>query len=125
MQRQSNTFRGAELSPPHTSLPMPPYSPEMKIDEATVLPLFRRHSGDGKRGVSRYRCSPERRAHFIPVVVILCLFILWWFSHPVYLEMKNGRMIGVSRQMIQQNTYLANLASIFTPYPSISENGGQ
>ena len=39
-----------------------------------------------ERGASRSRVVPLperwRWIHAIPVIVLLCFFILWWFSHP-------------------------------------------
>ncbi|XP_052187063.1 uncharacterized protein LOC127797904 [Diospyros lotus] len=35
--------------------------------------------------------------HCIPVIVLICLFVLWWFSYRVNLETRDGRIIAVHR----------------------------
>ncbi|KAI5576971.1 hypothetical protein POPTR_009G093700v4 [Populus trichocarpa] len=39
----------------------------------------------------------DKWIHAIPMVVLLCLFTLWWFSYPVNLEIKDGRIVGIHR----------------------------
>uniref|UniRef100_A0A6N2NDU8 Uncharacterized protein n=1 Tax=Salix viminalis TaxID=40686 RepID=A0A6N2NDU8_SALVM len=39
----------------------------------------------------------DKWIHAIPTAVLLCLFTLWWFSYPVNLEIKDGRIVGIHR----------------------------
>ncbi|XVF20167.1 hypothetical protein REPUB_Repub11eG0175000 [Reevesia pubescens] len=52
-----------------------------------------------ERGTSRYRVFPwaERWTwiHAIPLLVLICFFILWWFSRPVNVEIKDGRIVAI------------------------------
>lgn len=45
------------------------------------LPLYHHRSAAVKRDFPRSR-SPEKLIHAIPLLVLLCLFTLWWFSFP-------------------------------------------
>ncbi|KAI3450494.1 hypothetical protein Pfo_007159 [Paulownia fortunei] len=120
MHRQGSSSRAIEL--PQISQPRSLFSPRRKMEETTDLPLYNRYSSDSKREISGSRL-PEKLVHLIPVVVLLCLFILWWFSYPVNLEFKNGRITAAYRVMTQNTPFfhLTNQASTFPPYPSISE----
>ncbi|KAG8387751.1 hypothetical protein BUALT_Bualt02G0053900 [Buddleja alternifolia] len=92
------------------------------MDGTTHLPLYNRISGDGNREIPSSRRA-EKLVHLIPVVLLLCLFILWWFSYPVELEIRDGRITAVY-QVITQNIpflHLTNLATVSAPYPIISE----
>ncbi|KAE8687252.1 Kinase superfamily protein [Hibiscus syriacus] len=33
--------------------------------------------------------------HAIPLLVLLCFFILWWMSRPVNVEIKDGRIVAI------------------------------
>lgn len=48
--------------------------------------MYRRYSGEGRKTSSR--CSPEKMLHLIPVVVLLCFFILWCFSYPGMIDIR-------------------------------------
>ncbi|CAK9174197.1 unnamed protein product, partial [Ilex paraguariensis] len=51
------------------------------VEEAIPeLPLYHRRPGIGRREFLRFRWS-DKLIHLIPVIVLLCLFILWWFSN--------------------------------------------
>ncbi|QCD88290.1 hypothetical protein DEO72_LG3g2832 [Vigna unguiculata] len=64
-------------------------------DSLDELPIYHR-SVTGRRDNSRSRSPPaEKCIHLIPVVVMLCLFTLWWFSFPVNLEIKDGRITAI------------------------------
>ncbi|GAB2286114.1 hypothetical protein Dimus_020538 [Dionaea muscipula] len=41
--------------------------------------------------------SPERLIHLIPLIVLLSCFILWWFSYPVTLVIKDGQITEINR----------------------------
>ncbi|CAJ1979382.1 unnamed protein product [Sphenostylis stenocarpa] len=59
------------------------------------LPIYHR-SVTGRRETSRSRpTSTEKCIHSIPVIVLLCVFTLWWFSYPVDVEIKDGRITGI------------------------------
>ncbi|KAL0436502.1 UNVERIFIED_CONTAM: hypothetical protein Sradi_0358100 [Sesamum radiatum] len=66
--------------------------------------------------------SSEIAVHFIPIIVLFCLLILWWFSHPVKLEMKNGRL-AATYQIAVQDKPSSPTDEVLTvpPYPWISE----
>ncbi|PIN00710.1 hypothetical protein CDL12_26788 [Handroanthus impetiginosus] len=92
------------------------------MEETAILPLHKRHSGSFRRGIWGSRLQ-EKLIHLIPVIVLLCFFILWWFSYPVNVEIKNGRITAVERVMLQNTpfSHLDDQASTFPPYPLISE----
>lgn len=50
-------------------------------DNLLGLPLYDLRNTTGKREISLLR-SAERWLHAIPVIVLLCLFVLWWYSFP-------------------------------------------
>ncbi|PON84156.1 hypothetical protein TorRG33x02_200540 [Trema orientale] len=58
------------------------------------LPVYDPHSGIGKKEIGRSRLA-EKWVHAIPLLVLLCLFILWWFCYPVTLEIKEGRIVAI------------------------------
>ncbi|KAF1898848.1 hypothetical protein Lal_00018968 [Lupinus albus] len=58
------------------------------------LPLYHRRSAAVRRDTSRSR-SPEKWIHVIPVLVLLCFFFLWWFSFPVHVDVKDGRITSI------------------------------
>ncbi|KAK7341758.1 hypothetical protein VNO80_24697 [Phaseolus coccineus] len=64
-------------------------------DSPEELPIYHR-SVTGRRDTSRSRSPPaEKCIHLIPVMVLLCLFTLWWFSFPVNVEIKDGRITAI------------------------------
>ncbi|KAL2328678.1 hypothetical protein Fmac_022105 [Flemingia macrophylla] len=64
-------------------------------DSQNGLPLYHR-SAAGRRDTSRSRSSvAEKCIHAIPAIVLLCLFTLWWFSFPVDVEVKDGRITAI------------------------------
>ncbi|GMI94294.1 hypothetical protein HRI_003098700 [Hibiscus trionum] len=38
---------------------------------------------------------PEIWIHAIPLLLLLCFFILWWMSRPVNVEIKDGRIVDI------------------------------
>ncbi|PWA81831.1 hypothetical protein CTI12_AA183420 [Artemisia annua] len=74
------------------------------------LPIFNPASGGGRRdnnnnqGWSSRSVMNYRLIHLIPVVVMLCFFILWCFSTPVELETKDGvtRFVPISDKKPQE-----------------------
>ncbi|CAK8575943.1 unnamed protein product [Lathyrus sativus] len=99
-------------------------------DSLDLLPVYHtRTVVAGRRDVSRSRMPlADKMIHVIPLLVLLCLFTLWWFSFPVDLEFKDGRITTI-RQMdtpISNDharfdfTILAVAAS--SPIPSIHQD---
>ncbi|KAI3782394.1 hypothetical protein L2E82_12439 [Cichorium intybus] len=69
-------------------------------DVAGELPIFNPASAIGRRESQSWSTRSVvkyRRIHLIPLVVMLCFFILWIFSSPVDLETKDGRNNFVPR----------------------------
>ncbi|RDX83183.1 hypothetical protein CR513_35933, partial [Mucuna pruriens] len=67
------------------------------IDEDSLdgLPVYHR-SITVRRDTSRSRSpATEKCIHAIPALVLLCLFTLWWFSFPVDVEIKDGRITAI------------------------------
>ncbi|TYI35056.1 hypothetical protein ES332_A03G049500v1 [Gossypium tomentosum] len=50
-----------------------------------------------KKGVSRFRMFPlpEKLVHAIPLILFLCVFILWLLSRPVNVEVKDGKFVAI------------------------------
>ncbi|KAG4994262.1 hypothetical protein JHK86_031089 [Glycine max] len=64
------------------------------LDEDS-LPIYHR-SLTGRRDTFRSRSpATEKGIHAIPALVLLCLFTLWWFSFPVDVEIKDGRITAI------------------------------
>ncbi|KAL8191662.1 hypothetical protein R6Q57_028393 [Mikania cordata] len=64
------------------------------------LPIYNPASAAGQKESQSWRSRSEmsyKLIHLIPVVVIVCFFILWCFSSPVDLETKDGRTTLVPR----------------------------
>jgi Flp pilus assembly protein TadB len=52
-------------------------------DSLDALPLYHHRTVAGRREVSRSRSPPvDKMIHAIPMLVLLCIFTLWWFSFP-------------------------------------------
>ncbi|CAJ2654293.1 unnamed protein product [Trifolium pratense] len=52
-------------------------------DSLDALPLYHHRTVAGRRDGSRSRSPPaDKMIHAIPMLVMLCLFTLWWFSFP-------------------------------------------
>ncbi|KAL7264596.1 hypothetical protein ACSBR1_002536 [Camellia fascicularis] len=99
------------------------HSPRRKTEGLTDLPLFEGPSLYQKMSRSR---SSEKWIHVIPVIVFLCIFILWWFSYPVNLEFKDGRIMAVHRiemadPLDETRVEFTILASTTPPNTSISQ----
>ncbi|KAL3653101.1 hypothetical protein CASFOL_002782 [Castilleja foliolosa] len=111
MQRQASTIRVVDLPQPKSFFSP---SPRRKMEGPTSdLPVF-----NSKREILGSNLK-GKLVHLIPLLVLLCLFILWWCSYPVFLEMKNGRITDAYR-MMKQNIPLASTSPV-PPYTSISE----
>ncbi|KAI4334460.1 hypothetical protein L6164_019153 [Bauhinia variegata] len=94
-------------------------------DDLDGLPLYDPRSTIGKREFSHSR-SAGKWIHAIPVLVLFCFFMLWWFSFPVTVLIEDGRITAIR----QSNTSILNdtridltiLAVSATPIPSILQN---
>ncbi|OIS97639.1 hypothetical protein A4A49_03986 [Nicotiana attenuata] len=56
-----------------------------------MLPLYNRPNS-ASRTISIPSWFSGKWIHLIPLAVFLCLLILWWFSYPVMLEIRDGRI---------------------------------
>ncbi|KAK3206124.1 hypothetical protein Dsin_020170 [Dipteronia sinensis] len=57
------------------------------------LPLYSRRPGTRQ---SRRETSPAPKCvHVIPVILFFTFFILWWFSYPVNLVIKDGKIVEI------------------------------
>ncbi|KAL1817151.1 hypothetical protein DCAR_0521570 [Daucus carota subsp. sativus] len=77
---------------------------------------------------SSYKTSPAslKLIHILPLIVLLCLFILWYFSYPVNLEIKDGRLtrikpVVMSRSLNESRVDLTILAKAASPNVSVSD----
>ncbi|WCJ41130.1 hypothetical protein M5689_022013 [Euphorbia peplus] len=86
-------------------------------DNAPVLPLYFPSSSIFRRS------SAEKLVHLIPFLVLLCLLTLWWFSYPVNLVMKNGKIIAIPHlKTTQAEVEVAILASAISPVTPLPYN---
>ncbi|KAK4440796.1 Serine/threonine-protein kinase PBL27 [Sesamum alatum] len=108
---QSSNSRPTELPVPQ---PRAMFFQRRRAERGPILPLHNRENSGLRSSVIA--------VHFIPILVLVCLFILWWFSHPVKLEMKNGRL-AAAYQIAVQDTPPSPTDEVLTvpPYPWISE----
>ncbi|KAF8412457.1 hypothetical protein HHK36_000421 [Tetracentron sinense] len=80
MHRSSSTTRASEEFFVHASL------------DGDELPSYNPLSDVAKKEKSRAR-SAENAVHLIPFVLVLCAFVLWFFSHPAVDMVKKGDSI--------------------------------
>ncbi|KAJ7947745.1 putative Transmembrane protein [Quillaja saponaria] len=110
-----------------TQQPQVKPTPRRKIDEDTdELPLYDLPYSMGKRENSRPR-SPTKWIHAIPLIVLLCVFILWWFSYSVNLTIKDGsitalRQIEIPLPLNKTHIDFTILAVAASPISSASQN---
>ncbi|XP_054814987.1 uncharacterized protein LOC129315372 [Prosopis cineraria] len=100
----------------------PPQTKRRKTDgdDTSGLPLYDPRSTDGKREVSPSR-SAGKWLHAIPLILLLCLFLLWLNSFPVNVTVRDGR-ITVIRQIgaLLPNTTHIDLTILAVSATSIS-----
>ncbi|KAG4137860.1 hypothetical protein ERO13_D07G098350v2 [Gossypium hirsutum] len=65
--------------------------------------------------------------HTIPLLVLLCFFILWWLSRPVNVEIKDGRIVAIHHvemplPLSDSQIDVSLLASAASPVASVSQN---
>ncbi|XP_018632026.3 uncharacterized protein [Nicotiana tomentosiformis] len=79
MQRTSKDLEEKQLHPKRR---------KMEVATHDILPLHYRPNS-AFRSIS---LPTGKWIHLIPLAVFLCLLILWWFSYPVMLEIRDGRI---------------------------------
>ncbi|XP_015582492.1 uncharacterized protein LOC8271707 [Ricinus communis] len=102
----------------------PKYSPRnsiMTYGSDHQLPVYFRSSNPIRKLAS------EKLVHAIPFAVLLCLFTLWWFSYPVNLVIKDGKIVAVHRVEMPQplnnnHVEFAILASATAPVAAVPHN---
>ncbi|KAL4570964.1 hypothetical protein LXL04_017713 [Taraxacum kok-saghyz] len=77
-------------------------------DMAGELPIYNPASAIGRRESQSWSARSVlkyKRIHLIPLVVMLCFFILWCFSSPVELETKDGppHFVPITKKPKQEN----------------------
>ncbi|XP_042482931.1 uncharacterized protein LOC122063289 isoform X4 [Macadamia integrifolia] len=95
-------------------------STAQKMDDKEELhPISESTSIDSKKESSRNSsCHSGKWIHVIPVIVFICWFILWWFSHPD-VEKKDGRIVAVHRFMaLPMDNTRDNLPTMLPPTSS-------
>ncbi|MBA0821519.1 hypothetical protein Goarm_018372 [Gossypium armourianum] len=80
-------------------------------------------------GASRSAMFPlaEIWIHTIPLLVLLCFFILWWLSRPVNVQIKDGRIVAIHHvemplPLSDSQIDVSLLASAASPVASVSQN---
>ncbi|KAF2300467.1 hypothetical protein P3X46_000273 [Hevea brasiliensis] len=136
-QRPTSSSRAPEAENCMMKVTQPPqqqakYSPRsLRVDiSGGQLPLYFRSSNPFRRDYKetlRSRLAAEKLVHVIPVIVLLCLFTLWWFSYPVNLVIKDGKIVATHRFGMPQpfnnnHVELAILVSTISPVTSVPQN---
>ncbi|XP_038680838.1 uncharacterized protein LOC119981778 [Tripterygium wilfordii] len=96
------------------------------------LPIYSPHSIRARKNrgslLSKSRCcKPKRYIHAIPAIVLISIFILYWFSHPVNVEIRDGRIEAIYQvdeplSLHKSHVELAILAYAASPIPSVLQN---
>ncbi|MBA0674498.1 hypothetical protein Goari_016092 [Gossypium aridum] len=80
-------------------------------------------------GASRSAMFPlaEIWIRTIPLLVLLCFFILWWLSRPVNVEIKDGRIVAIHHvemplPLSDSQIDVSLLASAASPVASVLQN---
>ncbi|KAL7201856.1 hypothetical protein ACSBR1_033538 [Camellia fascicularis] len=77
--------------------PQDKHSPKRKTTEGHTGRSFFERLRVRRREMWRSRPRANLMIHVIPVIVLLCFFILCCFSYPVNLEIKDGRIMEIHR----------------------------
>ncbi|XP_042504425.1 uncharacterized protein LOC122081384 isoform X2 [Macadamia integrifolia] len=95
MHRSSSTSRASEEFFAHLSSPLPSSkgSQGVKTAENSELPTYDPLSEAAKKEKSRIKFA-ENAVHLIPVVLVLCAIILWFFSNPVEMVNKDDSVLA-------------------------------
>ncbi|KAL5975265.1 hypothetical protein ACLOJK_031944 [Asimina triloba] len=91
MHRSASTSRASDEFFVNVS-PQIKASPGYKSAEIDQLPTYSPLSDVGKKETSRLKTA-ENAVHVIPLVLVVCGIILWFFSHPVVLENKTSSLV--------------------------------
>ncbi|KAK1398506.1 hypothetical protein POM88_008369 [Heracleum sosnowskyi] len=98
---------------------------EKQQEEEEVLEKPRRWFSSRSKSSSFKTASLSiKLIHILPLIVLLCLFVLWYFSYPVNLEIKDGRLtkinrIEMSRSLNETRVDLSILAKATSPNVSV------
>ncbi|KAG9459714.1 hypothetical protein H6P81_004222 [Aristolochia fimbriata] len=92
MHRSASTTRASDEFFLNMS-PQMKASPGLKRAEIDQLPTYDPLSDFSKKEASRLRAS-ENAVHFIPLVLILCAVVLWFFSSPVNMANKGDPIVA-------------------------------
>ncbi|KAI3801433.1 hypothetical protein L1987_29538 [Smallanthus sonchifolius] len=79
------------------------------------LPIYNPASAAGRREIQTWSSTSAikyRLIHLIPLVVMLCFFILWCFSTPVDLETNDGRTTFVPRTKNKKSQQTSEAADL-------------
>ncbi|XP_059311416.1 uncharacterized protein LOC132062982 [Lycium ferocissimum] len=78
------------------------FHPRRKMED-NILPLYFNHSSVSRnRRISLPSWLSGKWIHLIPIGILLSLFILWWFSYPVLLEIRDGRIKDIHKIIIDE-----------------------
>ncbi|KAL3850736.1 hypothetical protein ACJIZ3_012618 [Penstemon smallii] len=123
MQQRQTTMRSSRFVQYPTSLLQQLFK-RRNLDD---LPVYgeERHFILKRPADNNLGLGSQKLVHLIPVTLLLCLFTLWWFSYPVNLEIKDGRITSVQNIVTQLDdipvVHLTSLASISPSYTSNSQ----
>ncbi|XP_028783829.1 uncharacterized protein LOC114739893 [Neltuma alba] len=88
-------------------------------DDTSGPPLYDTRSTNGKRKVSLSR-SAEKWLHAIPLILLLCLFLLWFNYFPVNVTVRDGRTTVIHQiHAPLPNTTHADLTILVVSAPPI------
>ncbi|XP_056689671.1 uncharacterized protein [Spinacia oleracea] len=77
-----------------------PNNPNLDTNPTTLPPSCNPHPHHQHLGFRFRRLfGSPRLLHACPIIVILCVILLWWFSSPVNLAIKDGRFIEHSSNL--------------------------
>ncbi|XP_043710126.1 uncharacterized protein LOC122659020 isoform X2 [Telopea speciosissima] len=95
MHRSSSTSRAAEEFFAHLSSPLSSSKGSQggRTSENSELPTYDPLSEAAKKEKSRIKFA-ENAIHVIPVVLVLCAIILWFFSNPVDMVHKDDSILA-------------------------------
>ncbi|GLT71990.1 hypothetical protein SLA2020_439660 [Shorea laevis] len=72
--------------------PQAKHSPKRRTDDMGGLLIHDLHRGFVKRQILRMK---RMWIHAIPLIVLICFLVLWWFSYPVNLVIKDSKITAI------------------------------
>ncbi|OVA00499.1 hypothetical protein BVC80_9089g96 [Macleaya cordata] len=111
MHRSASTSRASDEFLINLS-PAVKGSPGIKVADIDKIPMYNPSISDAtsKKDSSHLKSSGENVVHLIPIVLILCAFLLWVFSHPVAdMTKKGGPIIQVEGLNIHGHGNLSHM----------------